>query len=188
MFNLLKNIALAGAGLFGLLVVIALFTPTSPAPTPANASAEQPTPTKPAAKSDAPLPLGSEVKTAHDRSITITSSETLPNISTQYLGSIEPKGGELIAVYFTAKNTGNESGDMTFAQLALVDSQGREYKPIADLEEMVALSDWIKSQGLGEKSDQLFPGATVDTVEVFRVAPDADGLVLRTNGVTAQIQ
>jgi hypothetical protein len=169
-----------------LLVVIALFAPTTPTPRPANATAEQSP--KPAAKSDAPLPLGSEVKTAHDRSITITSSETLPSISTQYLGSIEPKGGELVAVYFTAKNTGNESGDMTFAQLALVDSQGREYKSIADFEEIVTLSEWTKSQGLGEKSDQLFPGATVDTVEVFRVAPDADGLVLSTNGVTAAIQ
>lgn len=42
-------------------------------------------------------------------------------------GTVESKGGKLIVVYATVENTGNESGNLMFTQVDLVDNQGREY-------------------------------------------------------------
>ena len=91
------------------------------------------------------------------------------------------KGGRLIAVYMTIRNTGKESGNLYWTTLQLVDNQGRKYDKIEDFEDSVTVNSWAKGQGMAETGDQLFPGAAAQTVTVFRVSPDAEGLRLLAN-------
>jgi hypothetical protein len=129
------------------------------------------------------IPRGSASSVRGDRSLAVSNSNTLSSISVSnpYMEPIQPKGGELVAVYLTISNTGNTSGNMFWTTFQLVDSQGRRYDNIQDLNELVTLGAWAKEQGLAESGDQLFPGASAQTVAVFRVAPGAQGLYLLVN-------
>jgi hypothetical protein len=59
-----------------------------------------------------------------DRAVKVESVKILDRIvvANQFIKPIEGKGGKLIAVYLTLKNTGKESGDMAFSRFRLVDS------------------------------------------------------------------
>ncbi|CAK6694695.1 DUF4352 domain-containing protein [Synechococcus sp. BA-124 BA4] len=128
-------------------------------------------------------PLGTEQQIRSDRSLIVTGSEVLQSISSenQFIDPVESKGGKLVAVFVTIKNTGKESGNMFWSQFKLKDSQDRSYDAIEDFTEIMAIDAWAKDQGLADKGDQLFPGAVAQTVAVFRVAPDANGLSLVMN-------
>ena len=130
------------------------------------------------------VPLGSVEQVREDRSLAVTVSKEYSSISTdnQFMEPLLPKGGRLLGVFMTIKNTGNESGNMFWTHFQLEDSQGRKYDDIADFTEIVTLNAWAKANGLAETGDQLFPGATANTVAVFRVAPDARNLRLVVNG------
>ncbi len=132
------------------------------------------------------VPLGADQQVRDDRSLKVSGSETLDSISSgnQFVDPVSPKGGKLVAVYMTVRNTGKESGNMFWTNFMLEDSQGRKYDDIEDFEEIMTVNMWAKSQGLAETGDQLFPGATANTAAVFRVAPDAEGLRLLVNDST----
>jgi hypothetical protein len=129
------------------------------------------------------VPRGSASPVRGDRSLVVSNSSTLPSISVSnpFMDPIQSKGGELVAVYMTISNTGNASGNMFWTTFQLVDSQGRRYDNIQDFNELITLGAWAKEQGLAEPGDQLFPGASAQTVAVFRVAPGAQGLYLLVN-------
>lgn len=127
------------------------------------------------------IPLGTENSVRPDRSITVNSSNVVDVIAPQFLTPVEGKGGQLIAVYITVKNTGSESGNMAFSTFKLQDSQGRSFDEIADFEETVSIGSWASSQGLDDSSSQIFPGGELKIVKVFRVSPDAEELALIVN-------
>lgn len=129
------------------------------------------------------VPLGATSSVRGDRSLSVSRSDTLPSISVDnpFMEAIQSKGGELVAIYMTVSNTGNASGNMFWTTFQLVDSQGRRYDNIQDLNELITLGAWAKQQGLADPGDQLFPGASAQTVAVFRVAPGAQGLYLLVN-------
>ena len=129
------------------------------------------------------IKVGTEDLVREDRSLTVTGSEEHSSISSsnQFMDPVPAKGGKLIAVFMTIKNTGNESGNMFWTDFKLVDSQGRKYDDVEDFTEIMTINDWAKGLGLADNGDQLFPGATAKTVAVFRVAPDAEGLQLLVN-------
>lgn len=118
-----------------------------------------------------------------DRSIKVSGSEITDQLNpgNEFMEPLTADGGKLVVVYVDIKNTGNESGDMFWSQFALRDSQGRSYKEIADFDELMTISMWAEAQGLKDSGDQLFPGATANVAKVFRVAPDASGLVMVVN-------
>jgi hypothetical protein len=189
MKKIIFNLLIGAAGMFTLLVIVAVATTTAPSstsqPIEANAAPE------PAqkAKSSAPIPLGTPAAVANDRAITVTGSEEVEALNGgEFGGTVEAKGGKLVVVYFTAENTGKESGDLTFTALTLKDSQGRTHNALSDFEEIYTASLWTTNKGLGSKSDQLFPGGTVKTAEVFRVSPDAEGLALEARGELMAIE
>ena len=156
-----KTLIAAGIILVGFVGCTALITSedyTSTNPTQ-SISVEQKT--QPEVKE--PTPLNTSAAVTADRSITVTGLSELNSINSEFMGSVESDGGKLIAVYFTAENTGMDSGDMSFTNMALIYSQGRSYD----------------TQGLGDKNDQMFPGGSTDSVEVFRVAPDATDFTLK---------
>ncbi len=119
----------------------------------------------------------------NDRALQVNSSEVLDSIQTnnQFIDPLEAKGGQLIAVYLTIKNTGNESGNMFWTDFQLQDSQGRSFDEIEDFEELIIVNTWAEEKGLSDPGDQLFPGGTAETVKVFRVSPDAQELKLVVN-------
>lgn len=161
-----------------------MFSPASD--TASTLSSASPTPQE--SVSDSAIPLGTETSVAGDRSITVSNSEQVPSISAnEYLPPLEEKGGKLIVVYVTLKNTGEESGNMAFTTFELVDSQGRKYSTIEDFEEIVTITDWLSTKGLADSSDQLFPGGTAETAYVFRTAPDAEDLKLLVRDQTFAI-
>jgi hypothetical protein len=127
--------------------------------------------------------LGQSKSVRDDRAITVTRSEFYDSLGgDDFTDPLESKGGKLLAVFMTVKNTGNESGDLFWSDFQVVDSQDRKYDEIADFEEMMTVSMWADNQGLDDPGDQLFPGAEANVVVVFRVAPDASNLVLDVNG------
>lgn len=129
------------------------------------------------------IPLGQSKSVRDDRSVTVSRSEFYDSLGGDtFSDPLESKGGKLLAVFMTVKNTGNESGDLFWTNFEVVDSQNRKYKEIADFDEMMTVSMWADDQGLDDTGDQLFPGAEANVVIVFRVAPDASGLVLDANG------
>lgn len=129
------------------------------------------------------IKVGTEDLVREDRSLTVTGSEEHSSISSsnQFMDPVPAKGGKLIAVFMTIKNTGSESGNMFWTDFKLMDSKGRKYDDIEDFTEIMTINDWAKGLGLADQGDQLFPGATAKTVAVFRVAPDAEGLQLLVN-------
>lgn len=130
-----------------------------------------------------PAPVGVSRLVKGNRSLTVTSSRNYTTIysDNQFMDPVTSKGGKLIAVFLTIKNTGNESGNMFWTTFKLVDSQGRKYDDIEDFSEIMTINSWSEGQGLVDSGDQLFPGAIAKTVVVFRVAPDASGLKLKVN-------
>jgi hypothetical protein len=129
------------------------------------------------------VPVGVEQSVREDRSLTVNRSSELYSITAknEFFEPVLPKGGKLIAVYMTIRNTGNESGNLFWTRFQLVDDQGRKYDDIEDFREVVTVNAWAKDQGMAETGDQLFPGALAETVLVFRVSPDAAGLRLFVN-------
>lgn len=115
-----------------------------------------------------------------DRALRVNRSEILDSIQTgnPYIEPVESKGGKLVVVYLTVRNTGNESGNMFWTQFQLRDSQGRLFDSLEDLQDIATISAWAKEQGLEDAGNQLFPGGTADVVQVFRVSPDAKGMQL----------
>lgn len=132
---------------------------------------------------DETVPIGTPSQVRPDRSLVVTGSEIYSSIATsnQFMDPIESKGGKLVAVFMTIKNTGNESGNMFWTAFQLEDSQGRKYDNIQDFTEIVTLSAWSRERGLASSGDQLFPGGSAQTAAVFRVSPDAEGLRLVVN-------
>lgn len=171
-----------GGGLFGLLLIVGLFVGNSDGPQEVQAG--QPNPSldesSSASNESNAVALNSESAISGDRSITVTGSEVVDYIPSdnQFTDPVEAKGGKLVVVYMTLSNTGSDSGNTFFTDFDLVDSQGREYDNIEDFEESVVVDTWAESKGLGSNGDQLFPGASVNVLQAFRVAPDADGLKL----------
>jgi len=105
----------------------------------------------------------------------------------QFMKPVESKGGKLMVIYMSLKNTGQKSGNMFWSKFQLIDNQGRKYDEIEDFEETISINSWLESKGLEETGNQLFPGATAQTAKVFRVAPDADGLKLTINNANFNI-
>lgn len=123
---------------------------------------------------------GQWVDVRNDRQVQVNESETVQQIasSNQFMKPVASKGGKLVVVYMTLKNTGNESGNMFWTKFQLVDSQGRKYEEIADFEEIVTINTWMGEKNLEDPASQVFPGGTAKTAKVFRVSPDAEGLTL----------
>jgi hypothetical protein len=136
------------------------------------------------------IPLGTVEAVRGDRSLGVTGSREFSSISVsnQFMDPVASKGGRLVAVYLTIKNTGKESGDMSWTRFRLKDSEDRTYDAISDFSEITTISMWTEEQGLASPGDQLFPGGTANTVAVFRVAPDATGLRLNVNQNTFAIE
>jgi len=170
-------------GIVGSPLSLAPFLPSKNKITPSTATQTQTSQSETVSL----VPLGVEEAVKDDRSVAVRRSEVFSSISSsnQFLESVKSKGGKLVAVYMDIKNTGNESGNMFWSQFELKDDQGRVYKDIEDFTEIMTINDWAKEQGLADKGDQLFPGATAKTVLVFRVAPNAKGLYLVANDNTS---
>lgn len=124
------------------------------------------------------------VNVRSDRAIQIGEVETVDQIApyNEYADPVESKGGQLVVVNMKLRNTGQESGDMMWTEFKLIDSEGRKYDDVDDFNEMVSIDMWLEDQGLDKASSQMFPGATIETAKVFRVAPDASGFKLAVNG------
>lgn len=133
--------------------------------------------------------LGTWADATRNRAIKINRSNIVTQISpnNQFMKPVESKGGKLVVIYMSLKNTGQESGNMFWSKFQLIDNQGRKYDEIEDFKETVSISTWLESQGLEKAGNQLFPGATAQTAKVFRVAPDADGLKLTINDANFNI-
>jgi Domain of unknown function (DUF4352) len=143
-----------------------------------QSSVVQQQPSKPAS-----VPLASLEQVKDDRALQVDSSETLETIAAnnEFMEPVQSKGGKLVGVFLTIKNTGKESGNMFWTTFQLRDSQDRRYDDIEDFKEIMTIDMWAKDQGLAQAGDQLFPGATAKTAVVFRVAPDAEDLKLVVN-------
>ena len=193
-----RFLAWAGIGIIGAPLSIALFSSTMATdvstgrqqvvrrdPSASSSPVEVQAQSQPVAKTSSQIPLGVEEQIRSDRSLKVTGSETYSKISANnsfgFAEPVTPKGGKLIAVFMTIKNTGNESGNAFWSQFQLEDSQKRIYDKIEDFKETVTINMWADGRGLAEAGDQIFPGGTSETVAVFRVAPDAEGLVLVVN-------
>jgi hypothetical protein len=127
-----------------------------------------------------PIAIGMMANVRADRAVKVESVKILDRIvvANQFFKPIEGKGGKLIAVYLTLKNTGKESGDMAFSRFRLVDSQGRKYDEIDD---WMSQSAWLKESGLESANAQLFPGGSSKTAKLFRVAEDTQEIKLIVN-------
>ena len=137
-----------------------------------------------ASRPPAAVPLGIEAKIRNDRSLKVTSSRTYSQISSSnpFLDmSVQSKGGKLIAVFMTVKNTGQESGNLFWTKFQLRDSQERIYDSIEDFQDLMIINMWAEEQGFEDAGNQLFPGGTAEIVVVFRVSPDAENLTLIAN-------
>ena len=177
-------------GLSGFLLLMVIGSLVSPvtqsnlieSPRPSIDSANTISATAPAAASGKSIfPLDTTAAITYDRSLKVTASTEVDSLSGgEYVGSIAAKEGKLVVVYFTAENTGDDSGDLTFTSFELVDAQDRTYSELSNFEDLFIVSQWLMNKGLGSKNDQLYPGASVKSAAVFRVAPDATGLVMKT--------
>lgn len=124
-----------------------------------------------------------------DRAVQVVEIETVDRIApdNEFADPVDGKGGQLVVINMKLKNTGQESGDMMWTDFKLIDSQGRKYDDIDDFSEMVSIDMWLEDQGLDKASSQMFPGATIETAKVFRVAPDASGFKLAVNGKSINV-
>jgi hypothetical protein len=164
-----------------------VLTPSDTTQTPSSPSSASTQDTS-SPVSEAVIPLGTENNVRPDRAITVNSSNVVDVIAPEFLTPVEGKGGQLIAVYVTVKNTGSESGNMAFSTFKLKDSQGRLFDEIGDFEEIVSINSWSSSQGLDDSSSQIFPGGELKIVKVFRVSPDAEELALIVNNSSFAIR
>ncbi|NJN61445.1 MAG: DUF4352 domain-containing protein [Coleofasciculaceae cyanobacterium RL_1_1] len=158
-----------------------ILTPSDNTSTSSSSTSTQSSSDPSSQSSEAVIPLGTEKSVRPDRSIYVDSSSALDVIAPEFLTPVEGKGGQLIAVYLTIKNTGSESGNMAFSTFKLEDSQGRTFDEISDFEEIVSINTWATNQGLDDSSNQIFPGGELKIVKVFRVSPDSEGLTLNVN-------
>ena len=170
-------------GFFMLLIVATIFASNGNKSTTNSGSNGESTAQK-------TISVNTLVDVRNDRAVQIERSEVMNSISTdsQFVKSVEAKGGKLTVVYMTLKNIGKESGNMFWTKFQLTDNQGRKYSEIEDFEETMSISTWMKSQGLEAATNQLFPGATAKTAKVFRTSPDAAGLKMIVNDKTFNIQ
>ncbi len=137
-----------------------------------------------ASRPPAAVPLGVEAKIRNNRSLKVISSRTYSQISSSnpFLDmSVQSKGGKLIAVFMTVKNTGQESGNLFWTKFQLRDSQEQIYDSIEDFQDLMIINMWAEEQGFQGAGNQLFPGGTAEIVVVFRVSPDAKNLTLIAN-------
>jgi hypothetical protein len=175
-----KGCLMSVGGLVFLLVLVALFAGN------ANRSANG----GGSGSSKASIAVNTMADVKSDRAVQIERSEIMDSIpsNNQFMKSVEAKGGKLIVVYMTLKNTGKESGNMFWSKFILTDSQERKYSEIEDFQEIVSIGAWLKVQGLEEATSQLFPGATAKTAKVFRISPDASNLKMMSNDKIFNIQ
>lgn len=124
-----------------------------------------------------------------DRAVQVVEIKTVDQIAphNEFTAPVEGKGGQLVVVGMKLKNTGKESGNMMWTNFKLIDSQGRKYKDIDDFTETVSIGMFLEDEGLDKASSQMFPGATIETAKVFRVAPDASGFKLEVNGKSINV-
>ncbi|MBE7380574.1 MAG: DUF4352 domain-containing protein [Leptolyngbya sp. SIO1E4] len=134
-------------------------------------------------------PVNTAVAVAEDRSVLVERSEQVDAISVMndFTEPVTGNGQDLMIVYVTIENTGEAFGSIFGTQFRLVDSDGREYDPIQNLEEAVTINMWLDKRDLEHSSARLFPGSTVQTAKIFRVAPDASELKLLANEIMMDI-
>jgi ARC6-like, IMS domain/Domain of unknown function (DUF4352) len=132
------------------------------------------------------ISVGVMANVRSDRAVKVDGIKTFDRIvaSNPFATAIEGKGGKLIVVYITLKNTGNESGNMAWSRFRLEDKEGRKYTEIDDF---MTKSLWVKEQGLDRDNEQIFPGGTAQTAKIFRVANDANKLKLAVNLTTFKL-
>lgn len=188
MMKFLKGCLMLVGGFFTLMVVAALVVGGNQ-----NKAADSGTSKSgdvSSVQSEQVIPVGTFADVKNDRAVQINSSEVVNQIqpNNEFMKPVGAKGGKLVVVYMTLKNTGSESGNMFWSQFQLVDSQGRKYDKIEDFEEGVSINTWLDEQGLENVGDQLFPGAAAKTANVFRVAPDASDLKMVASGKVFNIQ
>ena len=118
-----------------------------------------------------------------DREVRVDKSKVFNSIKPGILSSdsVEEKGGKLIAVYMTIKNTGDRSGDMFWSSFRLQDNKSRIFSEIEDFDEASIITEWSEKQGFSNNQEQLFPGGSAEIVKVFRVDPNAKGITLIIN-------
>jgi hypothetical protein len=165
----------------GLLVLAQACS--APPSTPPTADSGTETSTAESGETEvATIPLGTPEAVRDDREITITKSEMLDSLQgNDFTQPIEAKGGKLVIVHMTVKNTGQESGNMIFSQFKLEDSQGRSYDEISDFNDLTTFGVWSQAQGLDDTNTDIFPGGAFNVAKIFRVAPDAESLLMVVN-------
>ncbi len=121
-----------------------------------------------------------------DRAVKVDRIQTFDRIvaDNTFASPIEGKGGKLIVVYLTLKNTGDESGNMAWSRFQLKDREGRKYD---EIDNFMTKGVWLKEQGLDRDNEQIFPGGTAQTAKIFRVANDASKLKLAVNLTTFKL-
>ena len=119
-----------------------------------------------------------------DRALQVVGVQTINRIvpNNKFMKPLEAKGGQLVVVGMKVKNTGQESGDMMWTKFQLIDSQGRKYNEINNFEEIISVNAWLKENEVEEAESQMFPGETIKTAKVYRVASDASDFKLVVNG------
>ena len=90
---------------------------------------------------------------------------------------IEPVKGRIICISFLATNTSDSTGNMTFSNFTLKDSQGRKYSEL----DAQGYYSWRQSNSIQNRSSDLYPGERRFDVAAFRVAPDASGFSMTWN-------
>lgn len=140
-------------------------------------------PQKTAAANEKFVPLGNWAEVRDDRAVLVSRIEIVDRVALDnpFASPIQSKGGQLVIVYMSIKNTGNESGTMSWSGFQLVDAQERKYDEIQDFEETITFSRWLKARELENTDYQLFPGGTAQTAKLFRISPDATSLKLAVN-------
>ncbi len=126
------------------------------------------------------ISVGVMANVRSDRAVKVDRIQTFDRIvaDNTFASLIEGKGGKLIVVYLTLKNTGDESGNMAWSVFQLKDKEGRKYD---EIDNFMTKSIWLKEQGLDRDNEQIFPGGTAQTAKIFRVANDASKLKLAVN-------
>jgi hypothetical protein len=134
--------------------------------------------------SPSPTDIGKWANVRSDRAIQVTEVNTVSQISpnNEFATPVDSKGGQLVVVTMKLKNIGQESGDMMWTDFKLIDTQGRKYDDVDDFSEILSIDMWLGDQGLDKAGSQMFPGETIETAKVFRVAPDASNFKLAVNG------
>ena len=113
-------------------------------------------------------PMGDPVK-AGDLTWTVTNA--IQQTQRNDLG--ERRTGNFIVVDLAVRNNGDEAITVDSASLAILDAQGRVHE---------ADTDAFVPSGLDLFLKQINPGVTEQARVVFKIAPDARGLVLRLGG------